>query len=66
MAKKPSSKTMLSHPKDKALESYKAWIKEFALSLNPDAKDTMTDEQWVAGWKRFWSKYTTLSDQTEV
>jgi hypothetical protein len=57
---------MLSRPKDKSLESYKAWIKEFALSLNPDAKDTMTEEQWIEGWKKFWSKNASKCDQLEV
>lgn len=57
---------MLSRPNDKSLESYKAWIKEITLSLNPDAKDTMMEAQWIEGWKKFWSKYASLSDQPEV
>src|SRR5271157_4815733 len=40
---------------DRSLQAYKAWIKGMTLSINPNAKDTMTEEQWVEGWKRFWS-----------
>ena len=24
-------------------------------SINPNAEDTMTEEQWVESWKKFWS-----------
>ena len=24
--------------------------------LNPNAKDTMTEDEWVEKWKKFWSK----------
>ncbi len=56
MTGEQSSKVTLSRPKDKSLETYKAWITEIVLRLNPDAKDTLTEEQWVDKWKRFWAK----------
>lgn len=46
----------LSRPKDNSLESYKAWIKEITLSLNPQAEMTLTDKEYEDGWKRFWAK----------
>jgi uncharacterized protein YaaR (DUF327 family) len=49
-------KPILSRPKDKSLEAYKAWIKEFVKSLGGSSEDDMTEEQWVEGWKKFWSK----------
>jgi hypothetical protein len=48
---------ILSRPKDKSLEAYKAWIKEFTFRLTgKNNPNSMTEEQWVAGWKKFWSK----------
>ncbi len=41
---------------DKSLEEYKKWIKGITANLNPTAKETMTEEQWVESWKNFWSK----------
>jgi hypothetical protein len=56
MAKEPSGKITLSRPKDKSLEAYKAWITEITSRLNPDAKSTMTEEQWAERWNQFWCK----------
>ncbi len=46
---------------DKSLQAYKNWIKGMTLSINPNAKDTMTEEQWVESWKEFWSKADSAS-----
>lgn len=46
----------LSRPKDESLEAYKAWITEITESLNPGAEPKLTEEQWEAGWKKFWSR----------
>jgi len=62
MTGEPSGKVTLSRPKDKSLEAYKAWITEITLRLNPNAKETLTEEQWVDRWKRFWAKVEESSD----
>jgi hypothetical protein len=41
---------------DKSLEGFKNWINGMTLSLNPNAEETMTEEEWVESWKKFWSK----------
>ena len=47
---------ILSRPKDKSLEAYKAWIQEFTFRLTgKNNPSSMTEEQWVARWKQFWS-----------
>jgi hypothetical protein len=48
---------ILSRPKDKSLEAYKAWIKEFTFRLTgKNNPSSMTEEMWVERWKTFWSK----------
>ena len=44
--------TTLSRPKDKSLEAFKAWIKEINKKFG--GKETLTDAQYEAGWKKFW------------
>ena len=44
--------TILSRPKDKTLESFKAWIREINKKFG--GKETLTDEQYETGWKKFW------------
>ncbi len=41
---------------DKSLAAYKNWITGMASNLNPNAQETMTEEQWVESWQQFWSK----------
>jgi hypothetical protein len=53
---------VLSRPKDKSLESFKAWIQGVVKAINPNAKDTTTEEQWIESWKKFWSKAEKPSD----
>jgi hypothetical protein len=45
-----------SRPKDKSLEAYKAWIKEFTFRLTGKNDNSMTEEMWVEHWKKFWSE----------
>ena len=40
---------------DRGIQAYKAWSTGMTLSINPNAKDTMTEAQWVESWKEFWS-----------
>jgi len=46
-------KNTFSRPRDKSLEAYKKFVQGITRAINPDAKSTMTDEQWVAAWKKF-------------
>jgi hypothetical protein len=45
---------VLSRPKDKSLEAFKAWIREITKSLG-GSEEEMTEEEWVQGWKDFWN-----------
>jgi hypothetical protein len=40
---------------DRSLQSFKNWINGMAFSINPNLKDTVTEEQWVEHWKKFWA-----------
>ena len=41
----------VSRPKDLSLAAYKGWVRGIAKSLNPHAKDDVTDAEWEADWK---------------
>lgn len=58
-------KKTFSRPKDKSLQAYKDWISRLTHLLNPDAEDTMTEEEWGAAWKKFWSKVDGESDNSK-
>jgi hypothetical protein len=46
-----------SHPKDRSLKAYKAWIEEIANRLITDKTTLkMTDKEWTESWKEFWQK----------
>ena len=49
-----NKKVILSRPKDKSLESFKAWIMELTLHMTGKAEDTMTPAEWEEKWKEFW------------
>jgi len=55
-----------SRPKDRSLQAYKDWINGVMKRLIPDAKDTLTEEEWVEKWKGFWSKAKGNKNDTEV
>jgi hypothetical protein len=55
-----------SRPKDKSLQAYKDWITGVVKRINPNAKDTMTEEKWEESWKRFWSKAEDIEDESET
>ena len=47
----------VSHPKDRSLEAYKAWVMEIARRLTKDAtKIKLTEEEWIANWKEYWKE----------
>ncbi len=50
---------------DKSLEGYKNWIQAMAGNLNLNSKKTMTEEEWVESWKKFWSKEPSGNRQTQ-
>lgn len=41
---------------DRSLQAYKNFVLGMLRGIKPDAKDPMTEEQWVEGWKQFWAK----------
>lgn len=51
----------LSRPADKSLEAFKEWAIAFTKRINPNAKDTMTEEQWVKAHQEFWAPPTDRS-----
>ena len=55
-------KKIFKRPNDKSLEVYKDFIKGITKALNPDNKSTMTEEEWIAAWKKFWSKADSKTD----
>ena len=44
----------LSRPKDRSLESFKAWMTEITKQMG--AKGEVSDEKWVELHRRFWDK----------
>lgn len=50
----PAGQPILSRPKNKSLKAFKAWIKETNKKFG--GKETLTEAQYKAGWKKFWSK----------
>lgn len=46
--------TILSRPKDKTFESFKAWFGELCEKLG--AKQTLSENELKEGWIRFWKK----------
>ena len=51
-----NKRVRLSRPKDKSVESYKAWIMEIArrLTTEPNAIK-LTQAEWMANCKEFWT-----------
>ena len=41
---------------DKSLEAYKNWVSGMVSNIDPNVKETLTEEQWVESWKMFWSE----------
>jgi len=46
---------VFAKPADKSLQAYKDFIQGIVRRVNPDAKNDMTEEDWVKGWQEFWS-----------
>jgi sulfur relay (sulfurtransferase) DsrC/TusE family protein len=49
---------LLSQPKDKSLEAFKAWMQEMTKHLTGREKTdgTITEEEWIQYHKNFWAK----------
>lgn len=47
---------LYARPSDQSLQAFKDWMQGMVLRLNPNAKDTMTEEEWIESWKEFWDK----------
>ena len=45
-----------SHPKDKSLEAYKAWISEIAARLTTQKSIKLSEEEWRKSWQDFWQQ----------
>ena len=41
---------------DRSLQAYKDLVRGMLFSIKPEAKDTLTEEEWVERWKEFWKK----------
>ena len=41
---------------DRSLQAYKDWMRGMVQSINPNAGDTWTEEEWVKHWKEFWAE----------
>jgi len=54
-----------ARPRDQSLQAFKDWMQSMVLRLNPNAKDTMTEEEWIESWKEFWDKVDDASDAQE-
>lgn len=44
-----------TRPLDRSLEAYKAWITRMVVRLGGSDGDDMTDAEWEAAWREFWS-----------
>jgi len=52
-----SNKATFSQPRDKSVESYKAWIMEIAERLTTEKnKFDLTDAEWRLHWKDYWNE----------
>ena len=54
--------TIPDRPADSSLAAYKSWMKGIVEKRNPAAKDTMTEDQWEAAWRKFWSRPENKTD----
>ncbi len=50
----PQPSRHYSRPIDRSLEAYKAWIRSMVTALGGQ-DDDMTDAEWEAAWREFWS-----------
>lgn len=55
-----------SRPTDKSLQAFKDWMENMVKRLNPNAQeDTLTEEEWIQNWKKFWGEEVDASDIQE-
>lgn len=52
-----TGKVLLSRPKDRSFEAFKAWFQEFVKHLTgrEELDGTVTDESLRKLWKKFWA-----------
>ena len=49
--------TTFSHPEDRSLKAYKAWMTEIAKRLTTGKKALkLTEAEWIENWKDFWKQ----------
>jgi len=59
----PTSKRHYSRPMDRSLAAYKAWIQRMMAAVGGSSEDGMTEAEWEAAWREFWSDSTEDADQ---
>jgi hypothetical protein len=53
--KKPTGQPdFIGRPRDKSLEAYKDFVRDFVKALGGKDDQDMSEEQWAADWKAFW------------
>ena len=57
-------KPLFTRPRDESLEAYKGWIQGmFSHITGKSGNDnSMTEEEWVESWKKFWSEDNEMSE----
>ena len=49
------AKVMISRPKDKGLEAFKAWMTEVMVGLRGEGGgSSISEERWEEAWAEFW------------
>jgi hypothetical protein len=56
----PEPKRTYSRPRDESLQAFKDWIGGIFTAITgkrpEEAPEQMTEEQWIARWRKFWGK----------
>jgi hypothetical protein len=57
MDTKPEDGRTSSHPKDRTLAAYKAWMTEIANRLTTiEGGLGMTERDWIGSWQEYWKE----------
>jgi hypothetical protein len=60
MDNKSYKRIIISRPKDRSIEAYKAWMMELAKQLSSEENEIKwTEEEWIANWEKFWREKET-------
>ncbi len=46
---------VFDRPADQSLEAFKQWVRDMVSAIGDSTKDPMTEAEWMAAWKKFWS-----------